>query len=44
MFNVFVEDRYFICVTRIVLYNVLSVISISYSFGPSAIHQRQQVA
>ena len=35
---------YFIFVIGIALYNVLSVISISYSLGPPAIHQRQQVA
>ena len=36
------EDRYFIFVTSITRYHVLSVVNISYSVGP--IHQRQQVA
>ena len=37
------EDRYFLFVTSIMRHNVLSVISISCSFSPSAIHQRQLV-
>ena len=35
------EDRYFIFVTGIMRSNVLSAISIFYSFGQLAIHQRQ---
>ena len=37
------EDSYFLFVTSIMRYNVLSVISISCNFGPSTIHQRQLV-